>query len=87
MANDTIVIIEKDKRFIPVTQFMKKHSLAYETVMHAVNTNQLKHIKLESGRVLIDTMPNQDNVAVIEQINEMKKLVMALCKQFNTPMK
>lgn len=80
-----MTIFEKDKRFIPVSQYMKKHKLAYETVMHAVNTHQIKHIRLESGRVLIDTMPNQDNAAVIEQIEDLKKLVKSLCRQFNTP--
>jgi len=80
------ILIPQGKRFIPVSHFMKSNGLSYETVMFGVKSGQIKHIKTESGRVLIDTKPEADNTAVLKKIEGVEKLVLSLCKQLNTPM-
>jgi len=85
MEKATTTVFEKEKRFIPVSHFMKSNGLSYETVMFGVKSGQIKHIKTESGRVLIDTKPEAANTAVLEhEVKEMKKMLQALCAQLNT---
>ncbi|MCL2197580.1 MAG: hypothetical protein FWB80_01525 [Defluviitaleaceae bacterium] len=78
--------IARRKRFVPVKEYQRISGLSYKTIMHMAKTGQISHIETESGQIRIDTQnPANDGVsAVMDKLNEMQRMVYALCKQLNT---
>ncbi|MCL2498937.1 MAG: hypothetical protein FWE90_01215 [Defluviitaleaceae bacterium] len=76
--------MQKQKRFIPVSEYQRVSGLSYKTVMNMIRTNQVPHIVTESGQYRIDNQPNgAGNIEVMNIVEESHRLVKALCKQFN----
>ena len=72
------------KRFVPVNEYQRISGLSYKTVMHMIQTGQLPHITTESAHKRVDTQANApSNDAMQHRIEELHRLVKALCKQFN----
>jgi len=81
-------IIQKSDRFITNVEYQRRYGLSYATVKHMIDSGQLKTIMTESGLKRIDTKTEgiNDINKISEELNELKQCVLALMRQFNTPM-
>ena len=79
-------ILPKEKRFVSMKAYQDMTGLSYKTLKYMVDSGQIKHVYTEAGICKIDTHAdsNTDISQVMDKLNEMQKLVIALCRQFNT---
>jgi predicted site-specific integrase-resolvase len=77
--------VNMKKRFVAVSEYQRLTGLSYKTIMHMIRSGQLPHVETESGQYRIDTQTVSKDAGVTnEKLDEMQKLLKALCKQFNT---
>ena len=78
--------MNQNKRFVNVAEYQRISGLSYQTVMHMIRTNQINYITTESGKFKIDMLNdvNKLNADMVDKLNETRRLVGLLCKQFNT---
>ena len=77
---------QEEKRFVTISAYRRMTGLGYKAIMHMIQSGQIKTLKTESGKYRIDTNADSsgDMSALMEELNETKRLLRALCKQFNT---
>ena len=71
-------------RYVTVSEFKRTSGLSHKTIMHLINSGQVRYLVTESGHYRIDTM---GNVAVAEYLvktlNNIQNLAIAISKHLN----
>lgn len=85
MSYSDTKIIPKDKRFVTIKEYCAISGLSYATVKHLMASGQLNYITTEKGLQRIDTQEGSTGSwELLQEITETKKMLAALCRQFNT---
>ena len=77
--------IPNQTRYVTIKRFCEDSGLSYATVDHMLKSGQIPFITTESGQRRIDTNSgNVDSGEIMKRLDKQEKLLLALCKQFNT---
>jgi len=73
-------VIQKQKRYVPISDFCKQSGLSYATVKHMLKSGQLPHILTEGGHEKIDTQSGIDAFTVLRRFDELEKRLESIDK-------